>query len=483
MMSPIEIRDRHFPSTPCLLCLASFFLLFLAGCLPKRVHYEIPPSHHALTGISQLHVDEFAGQNALFFKDILIQEIYKIPNFDYQEIYPTGSEYAAIITSKVMVYSVRNEKELRDQNRVKLIQRDIVQRPKGSSERIRKRIFDFVEVPYKERAVHRTLDLNISFTVTSAKTNKILYKNTEKVSFQQSYIDEEEILLMPLSQDEMERLGRLLIRRFLEKINPSLSRKSLELEIGTAPLPLSLGMADVGHPRILNGNRYAVIQDYEKAIKIWNYVVFSPQPFASEEIFEFNDRVFAQLKSAKLPPRIIQSLLELHNDSFSLEELNEILPKLIGQRNYLIYSTIIKTHARAAKNRDRLNLAAAHYNLGSVYQLQNKLSLAAYHFAQANAYNPNEKYAQAWTDVQHELGDYNPLDTLMDRTIEAASKQLPPSEALVKVEKRLAGLEEGSDNKKDYPELKPTELPILFEENRDTSASSQQTPSPVLDLD
>ncbi len=483
MMSPIEMRDRHFPAIPYSLCLIPLFLAFLTGCLSKKVHYEIPPSHHALTGISQLHVDEFSGQNALFFKDILIQEIYKIPNFDYQETYPTGSEYAAVITGKVTVYSVRNEKELRDQNRVKLIQRDIVQRPKGSSERIRKRIFDFVEVPYKERAIHRTLDLNILFTVVSARTNKVLYKNTEKVSFQQSYIDEEEILLMPLSQYEMERLGRLLIRRFLEKINPSLSRKALALEIGTAPLPLSLGMADVGHPRILNGNRYAVIQDYERAIKIWNYVVFSPQPFVRAEVFEFTDKVYARLKSAKLPPRIIQSLLELHNDSFNLEELNEILPKLIGQRNYQIYSSIIKTHARTSRNRDSLNLAAAHYNLGAVYQLQNKLSLAAYHFAQANAYNPNEKYAQAWTDVQHELGDFNPLDTLMDRTIEAASKQLPPSDALVKVEKRLAGLEEEVDTQTDYPQLKHVELPVLFEENEDKSAPSPTGSTPILDLD
>ena len=482
MMSPIDSQDRYFQSSPLVMSLIS--VLLLSGCLSKKIHYEIPPSHHALTEISQLHVDQFSGEDASFLKDILIQEIYKIPNFDYRESYPDGEEHAAVISGEVLVYSIRDEKEDRRKTQVSLIQRDVIQRPQRTSDRIRKRVYDFAEVPFQERAIHRTLDLDIQFTVTSANTGRILYTNKEKNSFQQSYIGEDNILLMPLEEDEMERLGRQLIRRFLEKLNPSLSRKTLELEVGTAPLPLTLGVADVGHPRILHGNRYAVVEDYEKAIKIWNYVIFAPQGFHNDEEFVFSNEAYAQLRMAKFPDRVIQSLLELHHQTLTLEELDAILPQLVGRSHFRQYSAIIKTHARTSKAVDGLNLAAAHYNLGSVYRLQNRLPLAAYHFAQANAFSPQEKYAQAWTDVQHELGDFNPLDTLMDRTIEAAGKLFPPPEALVKIEEVFADFEEDDTLKDGYPQLKPIVLEVLIDENREDAAPlDQESETAPLDLE
>ena len=82
-----------------------------------------------------------------------------------------------------------------------------------------------------------------------------------------------------------------------------------------------------------------------------------------------------------------------------------------------------------------MNLAAAHYNIGSVYQLGNKLELAAYHFAQANAYNPNEKFALAWYDIQHIIGNYNPFDALNGRNVESAAKRPPPDGALLQPSK------------------------------------------------
>ncbi len=481
MTSPIERKGNHFPNI-CLF-LNLMIVLFLNGCLSKKIHYEIPPSPHALTNVSKLHVEEFRGQNAEFLKNILIQEIYKIPNFDYAESYPDGDEHAAVISGEVSVYSVRDEKEDRRKTRVSLIERDVVQLPARANNRLRKRMFDFVEVPFKERAIHRTMDLDIQFTVTAAKAERILYANKEKNSFQQSYLGEENILLMPLPENEMERLGRQLIRRFLEKLNPALSRKTLELETGTAPLPLTWGMVDIGNPRILLGNRHAVVQGYEKAIKIWNHVVFSPRGYKIEDEFVFTNEVYVQLKLAKFPPRVIQSLLELRHQTLTLEELDAILPSLVGQAHFRQYSLIIKSHARNSKNRDGLNLVAAHYNLGAVFRLQNKLELAAYHFAQANAFSPQEKYAQAWTDMQHELGDFNPLDTVMDRTIEAASKLLPPPESLFKIEKIPLDFEQKDVSQKRYPTLEPVELDILDLDNKDAVAPIQSDPEPVpLDL-
>ena len=82
-----------------------------------------------------------------------------------------------------------------------------------------------------------------------------------------------------------------------------------------------------------------------------------------------------------------------------------------------------------------MNLAAAHYNIGSVYKLRNEMELAAYHFARANAYNPYEKYALAWNEIQHIIGDYNPFDDLNERNVESAAKIPPPDGALLQPSK------------------------------------------------
>jgi hypothetical protein len=127
----------------------------------------------------------------------------------------------------------------------------------------------------------------------------------------------------------------------------------------------------------------------------------------------------------------LQPLLEVHGKSFDQDEINIVLLGLIPNQDFERYARIIKSHARITQKINRLNLATAHYNLGVVYHLRNELELAEYHFAQANAYNPHEKYSQAWTDLQHLKGDYNPLDDLMDRSVETAGKQNPPEGALL----------------------------------------------------
>ena len=156
-----------------------------------------------------------------------------------------------------------------------------------------------------------------------------------------------------------------------------------------------------------------------------------PRIYPKSERFIFTNDVYTRLKKANLPHSTLQQLLEIHGKSFTPNEINEVLLGLVLSRDFERYAEIIKSHARFSQNIDRLNLAAAHYNLGSVYFLRNELELAAYHFAQANAYNPHEKYSQAWTDLQHLQGVYNPLDTLIDSSIESAVKSSPPKGALL----------------------------------------------------
>jgi len=229
----------------------------------------------------------------------------------------------------------------------------------------------------------------------------------------------------------MTRIAQLLIQKFLDGINPEPKEHVVELEKGTSPLPWTMGLLDFGHPRIIRSNHFATGSRYDLALKGWNYVLFEPRVYHKSERFIFTDDVYTRLKKADLPHTTLQPLLEIHEKSFAPDEINVVLLGLIPNQDFERYAQIIKSHARISQNIDRLNLAAAHYNLGTVYHLRNELELAAYHFAQANAYNPHERYSQAWTDLQHLQGDYNPLDTLMDRSVESAGKRPPPKGALL----------------------------------------------------
>ena len=72
---------------------------------------------------------------------------------------------------------------------------------------------------------------------------------------------------MPPADSEMMRLGRLLVQRMLDRLNPVQKNRTLELEVGTSPLPWSGDTVDLGHPGILQANRYAVSGDYDRALK------------------------------------------------------------------------------------------------------------------------------------------------------------------------------------------------------------------------
>ena len=80
--------------------------------------------------------------------------------------------------------------------------------------------FEFEEIPFSEQVMHRTLDLEIHFSFLNAGSRQELYQGNEKISFQQSYVGEAEILAMPPADSEMMRLGRLLVRRMLDRLNP-----------------------------------------------------------------------------------------------------------------------------------------------------------------------------------------------------------------------------------------------------------------------
>ena len=419
-------------------------MLLASGCSVTRIYHKVHASPKAISGINSLHVVHFQGERAELFRKILIHEINQRSRLKYLEVYPDLSiKKAALLSAEVKRYSVLDKEEMNHRTHISLVEHGEKQENSAGLDILHHLTsfflvkdespgsFEFVEKPYKERIIHRTLELEIAFKIKDISGEKILFSNSEKASQQQSYSGEENILLIPDARDEMTRIAQLLIQKFLDSINPVPIEHVVDLEKGTSPLPWTMGLLDFGHPRIIRSNHFATGSRYDLALKGWNYVLFEPRIYRKFERFIFTDDVYTRLKKADLPHTTLQPLLEIHEKSFAPDEINVVLLGLIPTQDFERYAHIIKSHARFSQNVDRLNLAAAHYNLGTVYQLQNELELAAYHFAQANAYNPQERYSQAWTDLQHLQGDYNPLDTLMDRSLESAGKRPPPKGALL----------------------------------------------------
>ena len=436
-ISPLnKMRFLHNSSVTCyfrfsfITSLLALFLLF-SGCTVNQIYYQTPPSAKALTDINYIYIDQFKGEQSVLFSKILTHVINQQPLLKSLVVFPEKEDpNAAILSVEVQRYAVHDTEEITQQTHISLVEHKVLQdNPEGLN--TIKRVFEFVEKSYPERLIKRTLDLEISFKIISAAGDEILYLNPENASLKQSYRGEENILLIPDALDEMARLAQLLMQKFLDRINPEPQERVVALEKGSSPVPWTFGMLDFGHPRIVRSNHFASGMRYDLALKGWNYVLFEPRTYPESTRFFFTNQVFLRLKRAGLPHTTLQPLLEVHEKSFDQDEINIILLGLIPNQDFKRYAQIIKSHARVTQNIDRLNLATSHYNLGVVYQLRSELGLAEYHFSQANAYNPHAKYSQAWTDLQHLRGDYNPLDELMDPSVESAGKLNPPDGALL----------------------------------------------------
>ena len=401
-------------------------LMLQTGCSITEIHHKKPPSKFAIAGIEGLYLEKFKGNQSVLFSKILIHEINQLSSLKYFAFLPENKhKQVAIINATVKSYKVNDQQKLLRQTHISLLEKKVVKENQSGINVIRRK-FEFLEKPYSIRSIERTIHLEIVFKVTDPNGDKIIFSSLEKVSLNQSYIGEENIMLIPEKTDEMAYLAQLLIKKFLDQINPEKTEKIVVLEKGTAPVPWTIGLLDLGHPRIVRSNHFATGGRYDLALKGWNYVLFEPRTFPESETFLFSDEVYTRLKKANLPPSSLNQLLEIHNKEFSIEEIDVVLMGLISNIDFNRYAKIIKSHSSRYQKNNRMNLAAAHYNIGSVYQLRNEMELAAYHFAQANAYNPQEKYVLAWNDIQHILGDYNPFDALNEKNVESAAKLPPP---------------------------------------------------------
>ena len=111
----------------------------------------------------------------------------------------------------------------------------------------------------------------------------------------------------------------------------------------------------------------------------------------------------------------------------------------------------------------------------------NELDVASYHFAQANAHLPKDKYAQKWADTQILMGVYNPVESLAGLTISKAGDGEAPEESMVRNQVKPIINFDGLDlipSEDDMPALKPVELPPLTNKLKPQDVGSAVSSSP-----
>jgi len=441
-------------------------LLVLNACMTGQIHYYPPSQGKPFTGITALYIDRFKGEQSNLLRDLLIREIEGSSFFEYLEDYPDATaDDIAMINAEVRVLSIRDVDELRPQTTVVLMDREVTQ-AQSSGELVKKQAVEFIENQQTEKLIHRTIDLEIEFEFTKRTREQPLAQKRLLVSYQQVYTGADRILLIPDPEDEVIRLGGLMMRRLVDEINPVAREYVVALDPGTAPVPWTMGFVNFGHPRIVEGIGHAEGGDYDLAIKVWNTVLYAPQPFPKQDRFAFTMPAYVELRDAGVPKAVMSKLLRLRGQVFDEPGLDMVLHQRLSRESVYRYGILVKAHTRIPGEQEARNRLVAHYNLGVVHQLAGNLPLAAHHFAQANLLHPDPKYAQAWTDTQVWLGDYNPLDSIAEQTIDAAGRRPPPETTMirpVRLEARQLpmSMSDAAEAATNSAAFQPVELPRL----------------------
>lgn len=152
-------------------------------------------------------------------------------------------------------------------------------------------------------------------------------------------------------------------------------------------------------PLLTRGNREARFGRYDKAIAAWSLLLYNPAPGSRDERYRVSDRTLVRLASDGATPAELDALKPLAGrGAESLENFRERVAEALGP-NASLEPKVLQL---SDENADRilLNLARAHYNLGSVYKQERRYDLAAYHLSRAYAYDPTPKLMGAWLQLQ-----------------------------------------------------------------------------------
>jgi tetratricopeptide (TPR) repeat protein len=256
--------------------------------------------------------------------------------------------------------------------------------------------FEVQDLPGKEvflRVIHLGVELRVRRGGGTDEPQAI----RRELSYQKVYVPSETI---PVMSFDLRSAVTEIAEQLAEAMYPTAVSGDLPLATGSDP---AAGL-ELGHPLLLRGNGYAADHRYDRARKLWRYLLFDPS-FPEErepgapKLFRISPRTLKLLREGDMEEDVVKELEPLTRlEPEELVDFRELLRGALG--GFVPEESELLTVADHRRDRVHLNLAAAHRNLALLDWLDGRYDRAVYHLARAYANYPEQEYLAKWLRIQ-----------------------------------------------------------------------------------
>ncbi len=217
--------------------------------------------------IQKIYIQSFTGQNVKDVQEVFFETAGEQNLFTFVELLPDDYTDLKIMRLNVTDFSIWETTEKLDLNL----------NNRGNAPNV------------PGQVLRRNALVSFRVSLYEAETGKLLLRKPYSQPFQQIYVGREEIEKMPEKPLELKRLTKTLVYNLLTdfyqaKVEPL----EMELEIGYGYDWISRAIYNFGNSRIKKGNRFADIGEYDKAIWLWQLVLFEPEDDEPLDIYKKN---------------------------------------------------------------------------------------------------------------------------------------------------------------------------------------------------
>ncbi len=217
--------------------------------------------------IQKIYIQSFTGQNIKEVQEVFFETAAEQNLFTFVELLPDDYTDLKIMRLNVTDFSIWETNEKLDLNL----------KSGGNAPNV------------PGQVLRRNALVSFRVSLYEAETGKLLLRKPYSRPFQQIYVGQDEIEKMPDKSLELKRLAKVLVYNLLTdfyqaKVEPL----EMALEIGYGWDWISRIIYNFGSSRIKKGNRFADIGEYDKAIWLWQLVLFEPEDDEPLDIYKKN---------------------------------------------------------------------------------------------------------------------------------------------------------------------------------------------------
>lgn len=248
-----------------------FLLLILPGCqlfsLPSTQQASADNQEEPSSQIDTIYIQSFAGESVSKVQEVFFETVEEQDVFTFVELLPENYINLKILRLEVIDYAIWETEEHLTKETLKL-------RPEASDDTQMKR---------------RNAIVSMKISLYEAETGQLLIRKLYSQPFQQIYIGAKSIEERPSKDLELRRLTKILVFNILTDFyRNNNSNIVLDLEKGQGYDWISLNLYNIGDKRITKGNRLAKAGDFQKAIWMWQLVLFRPGKEEPLEVYKLN---------------------------------------------------------------------------------------------------------------------------------------------------------------------------------------------------